>query len=752
MAIRMTGLVSGMDTDSLVKDLVKASSVRKDTLKKAQTKLGWHQDAWKSLNAKIHSFYTKFLSNLRLEGTFNQKKATIANSSLATVLAGTNAPNGTQTLAVKQLAKAGSLTGGQLKLADGSLAKGSTKLSELGLDAGKSGNIKVTVGGKETTITLDADSTVDSVVKQLNGAGVSASYDATNGRIFANVKDSGKSGDFTLTAENSDGLEALAHLGLLTSEELNSNPEYAEWANLSNIALGEKVTEETAKRAAALAAEIEKLNQSNQSLTDKNTALAEKLAELKNEAAYQAASDAIDAQLAPGETVGSNALDKDAYCNDNLTSLTEDKKQNEQDLSDLKAEMEQEIKDAEESGTPIEPDKLLEYQERVAELEEKIDKNNEDIGTWTGYKADLSSAAATETAINANKDSITANGAAITAKQEYINADGSGKDKLLIEVNAELEAKRAAAKEALGLTGNVADLIANSNSATAVRIKGQDAIITLNGAEFTSSNNTFNINGLTITAQELSDKNADGTYKETSINTSYDADGVYDTVKDFFKEYNGLINEMDALYNVKSSKGYEPLTDEEKSAMSDEEIVAWEKKIKDSLFRRDDTLGSVISSFKTSMMQSFEINGSNYSLSNFGIETMSYFLAGDNQKGAYHIDGDPDDATSSGNKDKLKNALSTDPDSFVKFFTKLTGGLFDEMQTTMKSTEYRSIYNVYDDKRMQSEYDEYSTKIAKQEAKLKALEDKYYKQFAAMETALSKLNSQSNSISSMLGG
>ena len=47
------------------------------------------------------------------------------------------------------------------------------------------------------------------------------------------------------------------------------------------------------------------------------------------------------------------------------------------------------------------------------------------------------------------------------------------------------------------------------------------------------------------------------------------------------------------LYNADSAKGYEPLTDDEKDAMSDSEVEKWEKKIKDSLLRKDSTINGV---------------------------------------------------------------------------------------------------------------------------------------------------------------
>ena len=50
MAIRVSGLASGMDTESIVTQLVSAYNVKKNTYVKAQTKLSWKQDAWNTLN------------------------------------------------------------------------------------------------------------------------------------------------------------------------------------------------------------------------------------------------------------------------------------------------------------------------------------------------------------------------------------------------------------------------------------------------------------------------------------------------------------------------------------------------------------------------------------------------------------------------------------------------------------------------------------------------------------------------------
>ena len=77
--------------------------------------------------------------------------------------------------------------------------------------------------------------------------------------------------------------------------------------------------------------------------------------------------------------------------------------------------------------------------------------------------------------------------------------------------------------------------------------------------------------------------------------------------------------------------------------------------------------------------------------------------------------------------------------------------MYTSLHDTMGSTDYRSIYKVYDDKRMKIEYDNYTKQIKDEEKKLNAYEDKWYKKFSAMEVALSKLQSNQNSLASMLG-
>lgn len=292
--------------------------------------------------------------------------------------------------------------------------------------------------------------------------------------------------------------------------------------------------------------------------------------------------------------------------------------------------------------------------------------------------------------------------------------------------------------------GALLDKMGITASAGATRIKGSDAELVLNGVSFKSSTNNFEINGSTYTVNSVTDA-------EFTISTETDTSGIYDMIKDFFKSYNETINGMSAAYNADPAKGYEPLTDEMREQLSDKQAEDWEKKIKDSLLRKDSTLSSVMQAMRNAMSSGIEIDGKTYYLSDFGINTQGYLMADENERYAYHIDGNADDSVSAGNVDKLKAMITTDPELVTKFFTELSKGLYDSLTEKMGSSEYSSIYKVYNDKKMKSDYDNYNKKIAELEAKLQDYEDRYYKKFTAMEKAMASLNSQQSAISSLLG-
>ena len=510
--MRLSGLISGMDTESIIKQLVSAKQTKVDDAKKAQTKLEWKTTAWKDLNTKLKNLQSKYVNNMRFTSAYMKKTTSVSDSTAASIITGENAMNGVQNLKITQLAKTAYMTGGKASLRTKTDADGDdfklnalTKLSDLSMDNnGKaldlSTGTKLNIKSGDTNVELEitADTTISNVLTKLKEAGLNANFDETQQRFYISAKDSGKGNDFSITASDEIGNNVLKSLGL--------------------------------------------------------------------------------------------------------------------------------------------------------------------------------------------------------------------------------------------------------DSASANKIGAQNATITLNDTEYESNTNVFSINGLTITAMKETAENV-------VVTTKDDVDGIYDMIKSFLKDYNSIINEMDKLYNADSARGYEPLTDDEKDAMSDSEVEKYEQKIKDALLRRDSNLSTVSSTLKEVMSSGLEVNGKQMYLSDFGIETLSYFTAAENEKNAYHIDGDADDSSTSGNADKLKSMISSDPDTVVSFFSGLFKNLYAKMSDLSKSVEgYRSYGNFYDDKKMKSDYDDYTSKISDLEDKLNDYEDKWYSKFSKMETALAKLQSNSSAVTSLLGG
>ena len=700
MAMRLSGLMSGMDTDSVIQELVSARRTKVDTAKKAQTKLSWKQDTWKELNTKLKNLQSKYLSNMRFTTSYSKKTTKVSNSAAVSVITGEDAVNGVQTLKVKQLAKTGYLTGAELKGADGK-TKGEytalTKLSDLGVTGEGTFSVKSASGSVD--VKVNGDTTISDVLTKLKEAGLNASFDAKNQRFFISAKDSGVKNDFSLTASDANGASALSALGL----QVNLNSDKAS------------------------------------------------LAQYREYAGYYVAGDRV-ATIANMQSF----IDKDVESRTNgylaqYKSLKSSLKNAEEKIVELEKKYE---------DSPL--DTIENYENRIKEIQQNLDNNvyveGEEKETAEKKLAELKVQKADAEALKAQKetvDSLEKQIADISGADGYIRVtattDAEGNETYTAAATAKLtaEVEDAYYNKASYAATVMSSYDENDTTATgATKVTGQDAVIVLNDAEFTNNTNVFEVNGLTFTA--LSETAANET---VTVTTQNDTDGIYDMIKNFLKEYNTIINEMDKLYNADSAKGFEPLTNDEKEAMSESEVEEYEKKIKDSLLRRDENLSSVSSALKTAMAGSVTINGKKMYLSDFGINTLSYFSAPDNQKNAYHIDGDADDADTSGNADVLKGMIASDPDTVITFFSRLSQQLYTEMSNQSKSVDgYRSFGSFYDDKKMKTDYTDYNSKIADLEEKLNDYEDKWYKKFAAMETAMAKLQSSTSAITGLLGG
>lgn len=860
MAIRLSGMTSGLDTDSIVKAMVSSYTTRKEKYQKAQTKLEWTQDAWKSLNTKVYSLYSN-ISNLRFSTAYNLKKTSVSDTTKATVKAGSGAPSGTQSLKIKQMAKAGYMTGAEIK-ADSE----KTTLAQLGYTGGDA-KLEVKMGEETKSITLSASSTMNDVVKELRNAGIDANYDSSYKRFYISSKKTGVANDFTITGSNIDGASALYSLGIAyggekTTEGTYSSNPYGEYAALheasddktkakieATVASYNKLTTDAAKKHAqsknlmnavnygysyaTLQGIYEKLDEKNAGYSDK-LKLLEKIDSSRDGAVISKNGDSYDTytKTTLTDTAG-HTLYKyiDSDNNSHYIAAVNDTDKNTTSYYDVTESPRTVYTDADGKELEAAPEAVDDmtltvggkiykkdktdgkyYLDGTADKTDSItvsQKTEYTIAADAVNKTDIESASAaydtiitsmgektkssydealaSVQAFEASKDEVLGSDdkysvASLTKAIQNAYAAGKDKDKdggkkaveqLLagyvnkantLEKDAEDNTKEAAdsnivkelaskQKDSAEYTQALNDLLDRVNTAYTLKNKalfnsqvkkvaGQDSEIELNGVKYTGDSNSYSINGLTIEALAETGDSA------ISITTSTDTQGVYDKVKDFLTEYNNIINEMTKLYNADSAGSYEPLTDDEKDQMSDKEIEKWETKIKDSLLRRDSTLGSVMTAMQTAMMSSVEIGGKKYSLSSFGISTLGFLNAAENEQNAYHIDGDEDDANTSGKTDKLMAAINDDPDTVMQFMQQLSTNLYSAIGDKMKSTDLSSAFTIYNDKQMKTEYTNYTKTIKEWEKKISDREDYYYNKFTQMESAMTKLNSTQSSISS----
>lgn len=698
--IRMTGLISNMDTESVVEAMMDAHRLKLTKIENKKTKLEWKQDKWKELNTKLYKLYQEQTSKLHLVSNYNINTATSADESVVKVTAGKGATQGTHSIAVKQLASSQYVTGGQVSIAN---FDKKSALTEAGF---KSGDIiKITNGTKTVELNVDSKTTVNDFLTSCTNAGLNASYDETQKRFFISAKESGADNAFTITSGSYTSEGAAAREGILNLIDTSSSSAVSK----ANTALL-------------------KLKQGGDT-TDAET-------ELKKLAVQKL------------DTEATQKANKFYYevAKKNTTLSDEEITQIEETYS--------EIEDEEERNAKIDAAKKEKLEQKISEklnTEEYKTKINDAIANGIDndtVTTELGITEASELELYTFEDKTTrtlsAENEMNSAITKFKNIYATSGDNSYSSSDSPLN------KLGLGEINNVTDDLSSTTTGSYTLISAKNSKIIYNGVEMENSTNTISVNGLTFEAISLSSKVGDE-YKPTSVTVSKNSQGMYDMVKEFITQYNTILGSMNELYYADSARGYEPLTDEEREAMTDDQIKMWEDKIKNSSLRRDSTLGGIISAMNDAMLRpvEIEVDGElkSYSLSSFGIMTSRDY----SEKGLLHIYGDKDDATYADKDDKLMKAIEEDPDTFAKVMAGITDNLHTALNKKMSKTSLSSALTFYNDKQINNQITQYKKDISKLEAKLEEKEAAYYKQFTAMEKALASLQEQQSALSGLLG-
>lgn len=271
---------------------------------------------------------------------------------------------------------------------------------------------------------------------------------------------------------------------------------------------------------------------------------------------------------------------------------------------------------------------------------------------------------------------------------------------------------------------------------------GKDADITINGLRTTRSSNTFTINGVTYTVK--------GTGTAT-VSVSTDVDAMVNAIKGFVDKYNEVIAKINAELKEERYRDYPPLTDEQKEAMTEKQVELWEEKARSGMLRGDSILSSALSQMRMNVYT--KVEGANIpsgfsQLAQLGISTSSNYLDG----GKLIID-----------ETKLREKIKENPDAVYQLFnqdgaTDAEKGIARRLRDTIKATigkiEQKAGKTIWTNQQFAIGRDliQINDQIDRFQDRLKQIEDRYYRQFTAMEEAIQRANQQSMYLMNAFGG
>lgn len=302
------------------------------------------------------------------------------------------------------------------------------------------------------------------------------------------------------------------------------------------------------------------------------------------------------------------------------------------------------------------------------------------------------------------------------------------------------------------VSGNLSQvLFGDTGSGITENIIGQDAVMEVsldNGQSYqtiTRASNSFTMDGVNFELQKTTPtKTVDG--KEVpdmdpiTFSVESKTDDLVTKIKTFIDDYNAILTTVNGMYTEKKPTDgtYAPLTDEQKSGMSESQITAWEKKAKQGMLFNDSTLSSFAQDWRHSMTD--VVSSMSSALYQIGISSASY-----SDNGKLTVD-----------EDKLKKALNSDPDKVSQLFTS-TDGIATRMQDLLKKYTNDSLVDTglliskagsttskVDQSDLAKKMKDYDAQIKTLKTRLKSQQEYYYNKFTALETYIARMNSQAS--------
>ncbi|MBO0574154.1 flagellar hook protein FliD [Clostridium botulinum] len=815
--MRLPGLATGMDTDTMIKTMMKPYTMRVDQMKQKSQILLWQQDAYRNVMDGVSNITKKYFDVLNGDNYMlssknfsSLKPSGIPDTSNIKINAGSGAISGNYSLKVTELAaKAEAMGNNAVNIK--TLSEG-----DYGIKIDASNN-KIVIDGNEITLSGSRYNNVSDIAAEINSK-INADGSVLKDTVKAVVKDGSIKIEnlFKIDDTNKelkvtvDGKEYTAELstGNFTLEELTNSinsklkvakdtdgnvlPENKdvkaslsadgksiEFTNATahpNYSVAEVSLSGTAGGSGITGTDVTVVNNSI-------TYAKEIIAEFNDTFNVQIGTDASKTVKLAAGTI--NSVDElktklnDAFTtaglNTTLTATVKDEK------IVLSSNSDKQVIVTGESGKSA--TSLLGLPDRYEMNTSLSEKMSNIVGgevkfTINGVDFNYD--------FTKDYDSTTAPNGAKNKTISQILGDISDKAKVDIsysEINKKftMRSKDEGTSEKIVANDASGDFLQNLFGNSSISVQGKDAKFNLTTPSGTSTvtkpTNNFTIDGVNYNIEGAKPG------EEISFSLSGDTEDSFNKIKGFIEDYNKLVDELQKKLSEKKYRKFEPLTEEQKKDMKENDIKLWEEKAQSGILRNDSDIQNMLSSLRRAFFDSVE--GSGLSLKEVGLNTSSDYTQGGKIVFDINIDKDGNNGEA-----RLKKLLKEDPDKVFKIFSKQSDS-YPRYTPDLTSTERKQRYNeegilqrindIFKDytrttknvngkmgifvekagikgtaseinNNLYKELEKREKTIKEMEDRLLERENRYYYQFAQLEKYMSQMNSQSAWLAQQLGG
>ncbi|SHM96557.1 flagellar filament capping protein FliD [Gracilibacillus kekensis] len=689
-AMRVTGMASGMDIESMVKDLMKAERMPLQSMEKEKQVLEWKRDDYRSMNTLLLDFRSA-LTNMKLTTSYRSRQVSSSNENVLTATASSAASQTSYEMSeVSKLATAaklkndGAISGTDKIDPTKSLWNENSKLATgITWSQGAIENESITADSSGNPIQLNASGNIDAeaINVRMNGEG----YEVVTGVTQADLSENQVLLD--------EGNKTLTFATGVLQEGDEVNAEYAhDGFNTDNKVLTEATD---SYRVSGRSIDVDSFSLSISDSVDSNGTYTIDV-NSKDGNTY----DLVDG----GNVIGTINTDTGSVSFNNELS----------EGATISAEYQQNYGSfslgAHTKDGQTHRDFLIRGNDSLNQVISKV--NNSDVGLSMMY--------------DSYTDQLTLN----RTETGNFNTNGTGNE-IIIDSNDSFISNVLKFDEANDGTNETG---------------GDNAEFTLNGLSTQRTSNNFQIDGVTFNLKQTFTA-AEG---PVSINVSNDTEAVYENIKKFVDTYNTLIDSINSKVNEEYYRDYDPLTDDQKETLSDTQQEDWTEMAKSGLLKND----SILESGLTNMRRDFYTpvnnadSGAYNQLAELGITTSSNYLNGgkleiNEAKLKEAIEEDPD---------SVENLFRGDGEEYGE--QGIMRRLTDTVNKTMDRINERAGRATYTNEQFTigRNLEDLEDQIRGFEDRLTQVEDRYWSQFTAMEKAMQQANQQSAYLQQALGG